>query len=67
MGTYGVSTKELIERLVDCLDNTEGDFDSESLMDALDFLRFYAPTSDTSKQFEKMWRYKLKKLDGAKA
>lgn len=62
MGIYIVSKEELIEKLTDCLDNVEGDFNSENLLEALEFMKYYAPTSDTSKAFEKMWNKKLDKL-----
>ncbi len=60
MGTYGVSVNELIEELTECLDNIEGDFSSKDLMEALDFMRWYAPTSDSSKNLEKIWHRELK-------
>lgn len=63
MGTWGVSTKELIETLTDCLDNIEGDFSNDGLSKALTFLQGYAPTSDSNKAKEKEWNLKLKKLD----
>lgn len=59
MGTWGVSKKELIERLTDLLDEIEGDFDTKNLIDALEFMKFYAPTSDSDKVFERIWRKKL--------
>ena len=62
MGAYMVSSKEIIERLTDCLDNIEGDFSSYELVEALDFMMYYAPTSDNSKHFEKIWHKKLKSL-----
>lgn len=62
MGTWGVSTKELIEKLVDCLDNIEGDFSNDGLSKALTFLQQYAPTSDSNNAREDEWNKKLKKM-----
>ena len=63
MGTWGVSTKELIETLVECLDDIEGDFSNDNLSKALTFIQGYSPTSDSNKAKEKSWRLKLKQLD----
>jgi len=64
MGTWGVSKKELVSRLVECLDNTEGDFDTETLLEALEFLKDYCPTSDSKEFEEKRWRKDLMILEG---
>lgn len=63
MGTYGVSTNDLIEALVKCLDNIEGDFSNDDLSKALTFLHGYAPTSDSNKAKEKEWGLQLKRLE----
>ena len=63
MGTWGVSTKEIIEKLVDCLDGIEGDFSNDNLEKALFFLQGYAPTSNSNKAREKEWELKIKKLN----
>lgn len=60
MGTYGVSENELIEKLSDCLDNIEGDFNKLDLFNALEFMKRYAPTSDTTKVAERNWHKELK-------
>ena len=62
MGTWGVSAKELIERLNTCLDEIEGDFSKDELSKALTFLQSYAPTSDSNNSREKEWRIKMSKL-----
>lgn len=63
MGTWGVSKKELIGRLVDCLDETEGDFDTKTLLETANFLRFYCPTSTSLKKNERNWKKMLKGLE----
>lgn len=62
MGTWEVSKRELIETLTECLDETEGDFDTSTLLDALEFMKLYCPTSDSLKYSERVWRRKLKFL-----
>ena len=62
MGTWGVSTDELIDRLVDCLDNIEGDFSNDDLSKALTFIQGYAPTSDSNKGKENEWQKKINAL-----
>lgn len=56
MGTWGVSTNELVEKLTECLDNVEGDFDKHTLADALKFMQGYGPTSDSIPEVDKVWR-----------
>lgn len=67
MGTWGVSKKELVDNLTDCLDNIEGDFDTKTLLEALEFMKFYCPTSDSASSLEKLWGRKLKFLFSEKA
>jgi len=62
MGTYGVSAQELVGELTECLDNIEGDFTTQELSEALDFLKGYCPTIDSTKKQEKWWRKKLEDL-----
>jgi hypothetical protein len=59
MGTYNYDEKMLIEELTEFLDNIEGDFNGTDLANALEFMKCYAPTLDSSKAFEKMWHKKL--------
>ena len=56
MGTWGVSTNELVEKLTECLDNIEGDFDKKNLGEALQFMQGYGPTSDSVVKEDKHWR-----------
>lgn len=63
MGTWGVSKQELVQRLTECLDDIEGDFDSLTLSEALVFMNGYCPTSDSSKRAENLWHKKLKELE----
>ncbi len=62
MGTWGVSTNELVEKLTDCLDNVEGDFSKKELNEALKFMGGYCPTSDSTKKEEKVWRKLLSQI-----
>lgn len=62
MGTWGVSSKELIYRITDLLNDIEGDFSTEGLLYALEFLKTYAPTSNSNKTKEKLWNKKLDAL-----
>ncbi|MGV8150022.1 MAG: hypothetical protein ACLKAN_13575 [Alkaliphilus sp.] len=62
MGTWGVSSNELVEKLTDCLDKREGDFDKKTLRDALKFMEGYCPTSDSTTKEEKVWRNLFAKL-----
>ena len=64
MGIYIVSVKELIEKLIDCVDDIEGDFSNTDIEKALYFMQGYAPTSDSNKSREKEWKLKLKQLRG---
>lgn len=62
MGTWGVSKVELVSKLTECLDDIEGDFYMETLLDALDFMKLYAPTSDSTEEHEKLWKNKMKEI-----
>jgi len=55
MGTYNYSEEMLIEELKDFLDNLEGDFNKKDLKNALNFMKDYAPTSDSSSFYENRW------------
>lgn len=63
MGTWGVSKEEIVSALTEGLDDLEGDFDNKTLLDSLEFMKSYSPTSDSTKKQEKIWRKKLKELD----
>jgi len=65
MGTYNYTENMLVEELDDFLDSIEGDFSSKDLINALEFMKNYAPTIDSSVTKEKRW-HKLynKKLKG---
>jgi len=60
MGTYNYSENMLIEELKEFLDDLEGDFNKEDLQNALEFLKNYAPTSDSSSFYENRWDRLLK-------
>lgn len=62
MGIWGVSKQELVEQLTDCLDNIEGDFNINTLVESLEFLKWYCPTLDSPKSSERIWRKKLNDL-----
>jgi hypothetical protein len=55
MGSYGISTKEIIEALEHALDNLEGDFSDEQLKEALEITKSYPYVSDKIKS-ERMWK-----------
>jgi len=55
MGTYNYTENMLVEELDDFLDNIEGDFSSKDLINALEFMKNYAPTIDSSVTKEKIW------------
>lgn len=59
MGTYGVSRSALIGELVSCLDDVEGDFDRKTLWEALEFMKSYCPTSDSTEAQENKWNKDL--------
>ncbi len=59
MGTYNYSEDMLIEELKDFLNEIEGDFNGVDLVNALEFMKNYAPTSDSSFVFEKRWKKML--------
>lgn len=63
MGTWGVSKEELIGKLVDCLDDIEGDFDTNTLKEALEFMCWYGFTSDSPAGTQKVWKRKLLSLN----
>jgi hypothetical protein len=60
MGTYNYSEGMLIEELKDFLDELEGDFNKENLKNALEFMKNYAPTTDSSSFYENRWHKLLK-------
>ena len=60
MGTYNHSEKMLIELLSDFLDDIEGDFNKEDLKNALEFMKNYAPTIDSSSSYYNRWKRLLK-------
>ena len=62
MGTWGVSTTELIQRLTDFLDEVEGDFDRKTLREALKFMEGYGPTTDSTGDEDGVWRNLFAKL-----
>ena len=62
MGTWGVSVNELVEKLTDCLDNMEGDFDRKTLREALNFMSGYGPTTDSTGDEDGTWRKLFAKL-----
>jgi len=64
MGNWGVDKKELIQKLTECLDNIEGDFNSDDLSKALNFMQHYAPTSDSCDEKYTEWNRKLKEIFG---
>lgn len=59
MGTYNYSKKMLIEELTSFLDLVDGDFTTKDLVDALEFMKSYAPTSDSSNSFNRVWEKKI--------
>jgi hypothetical protein len=46
MGTYNLTTKEIIEAIDDALDNLEGDFTQKQLFQALKKLKEYPYVAD---------------------
>ena len=60
MGTYNYDADMLIEELKDFLDNLAGDFNRRDLKEALEFMKDYAPTSDSSASYENRWHRLLK-------
>lgn len=60
MGTYNYSENMLIEELKDFLDEVKGDFTKEDLKKALEFMKNYSPTSDSSSFYENRWHRLLK-------
>lgn len=55
MGTYNYDEWMLIEEMKDFLDDLEGDFNKNDLQNALEFLKAYAPTIDSSSFYENRW------------
>lgn len=49
MGSYGISTTEIIESLDEALDNLEGDFSEKQLFKALKIMKLYPFVSDNKK------------------
>jgi len=66
MGTYNYSEEMLIEELIEFLDGLEGDFDKKDLKNALNFMKDYAPTSDSSSFYENRWHRLLKSREKEK-
>jgi hypothetical protein len=60
MGTYNYDENMLIEELANFLDDLQGDFNSKDLKKALEFMKIYAPTSDSTKIQEKIFHKKMK-------
>lgn len=61
MGTYNYTKEMLIEEFKDFLDDFEGDFTTNDLVEALEFMKLYPHTSDcNSKAIEKMFYKRLK-------
>lgn len=60
MGTYNYDEDMLIEELTNFLDDLQGDFNSKDLIRALEFMKTYAPTINSTKTHEKVWNMKLK-------
>ena len=60
MGTYGYSKKMLIEELTGFLDEIEGDFTKEDLEEALEFIKDYGFTINSTKTDQSLWKRKLK-------
>ena len=65
MGTYNYTEDMLIEELTDFLDNLEGDFTKSALKKALEFMKDYAPTSDSSSMYENRWHRLLEHKSSA--
>lgn len=62
MGTYNYDWKMLVEKLKECLDNIQGDFNQDDLIKALNFMFYYQPLLDGNKGLEKFWHKKLKEV-----
>lgn len=56
MGTYNYDKKMLIKEIKTFLDNLEGDFNKKDLQEGLEFMKNYAPTSDSSSFYENRWQ-----------
>lgn len=61
MGTYNYDELMLIEEIKDFLDDLEGDFNKKDLQNALEFLKNYAPTIDSSSFYENRWHRLLER------
>jgi len=66
MGTYNYSEEMLIEELKEFLDELEGDFNKKDLKNALEFMKDYAPTIDSSSSYENRWHRLLEHKKGEK-
>jgi len=66
MGSYNYSKEMLIEELTEFLNDIEGDFNSKDLIEVLEFMKDYAPTSDSSQIKLKNWIKKLKETGDLK-
>ena len=62
MGTYNYSKEMIIKELTYSLDEIEGDFITKDLIDALEFLKEYSPTSDSSQKMSRLWKKKMEDL-----
>lgn len=62
MGTYNLDKIELVTELMECLDDIEGDFNTETLLESLEFMKYYGHCSDSLKATERTWNQKCKKL-----
>lgn len=60
MGTYKISTKEIIESLDDALDSLQGDFTEEQLLEALNYMKLYPFVSDKKKSVPTYRQARLK-------
>ena len=57
MGTYGLSTPELVEAMAKALDDLNGDFSNEGLNKALKKMKEYPYTSDSKESPDKWQDY----------
>jgi len=52
--------KQFIKEVKEFLDELEGDFNKKDLQEALEFMKNYAPTLDSSSFYENRWQRLLK-------
>ena len=55
MGTYMYDKKELIDKMIESIENVEGDFTDKSLQEALEVMKLYPYVCDKTKS-EVKWR-----------